>query len=55
MEDKSVVAIVGIVALAAIEVVALFKGVNTGLLVATIGAIGAIVGGIGGFIVGKRQ
>ena len=49
------VAIVGIVALAAIEIVALFKGIDTGLLVATIGAIGAIVGGIGGFVVGKRR
>lgn len=55
MEDRSIVAIIGIVGLVIIEVAALSKGIDSGLLAATVGAISAIVGGIGGFIVGRRR
>jgi len=54
MEGKYLLGSVGIVAIAAIEAVALFNQIDGAYLSAAIGAIAAIVGGVVGFKIGAN-
>lgn len=55
MDGKYIIGSVGVVCVAAIEIVAISQGMNGTALAASLATITAIIGGVAGFEYGKKK